>query len=158
MEKSWPGAPRSIWKKCEPGFDKLPLSSDWNICMRMLCVARLGLARWVDSLETVYNWEKVGSPTRVILSCQPSDPTPRARFAVSHVNGRWWFISNCRKTWLAPVGSGEGYLGSPGQCHFYPCKQGPRKWWLGLQRKQLVPALLIWKQRWGGRGEGFTSE
>ena len=51
-----------------------------------------------------FTWEKVGSPPRVTLSCQPSDPTPRARFAVSRVNGRRLFISNCRKRWLAPQG------------------------------------------------------
>ena len=82
MEESWPGAPGhylpspTTWKKREPGYDELPLSTDWNISVRMLCVRRLGPARRVDSLETV-TWEKVGSPPRVTPSRQPSDPTPR---------------------------------------------------------------------------------
>ena len=76
-----------------------------------------------------FTWEKVGSPPRVTLSRQPSDPTPqghitpRARFAVSHVNGRRLFISNCRKTWLAPVGSGGEGASGP-QANFSPYKQG----------------------------------
>ena len=51
-------------------------------------------------------WEKVGLPPRVTLSRQPSDTTPWTRFALSRVKCRQLFISNCRKTWLAPVGSG----------------------------------------------------
>ena len=68
---------------------------------------------------------------RVTLSCQLSDPTPGspspwARFAVSHVNGRQWFVSNCRKTWLAPVGSGGEGASGP-QANFSPYKQGLRE-------------------------------
>ena len=121
MEKSWlgPGAPSplsqiyraSTWKKHEPGYDELPLSTEWNISVRMLCVVRLGPARRVDSLETVYMRTSWLTPQAhpVSLTKWPypqSHPTPRARFAVSHVNGQRWFISNCRETWLAPLGSG----------------------------------------------------
>ena len=59
--------------------------------VRMLCVAQLGAARRVDSLSETVHMRKVGSPPRVTLSHQPSDHTPmvpRARSAVSHVNGR----------------------------------------------------------------------
>ena len=44
----------SIQKKREPGYDESPLSTDCTISVRMLSVARLGPARRVDSLETVY--------------------------------------------------------------------------------------------------------
>ena len=122
MEKSWPGAPspRAIFtahlfgKKHEPGYDKLPLSSNWNISLRMLCVTWLDLARLGKLIHVKpFTRERVGSPptARVTLSCQPSDPTPRARFAVSHVNGWRWFISNCRKTGLACLARGEGRPG-----------------------------------------------
>ena len=37
------------------GYDELPLSMDWNISVRMLCVTRLGPA----SLKP-FTWEKVG--------------------------------------------------------------------------------------------------
>ena len=74
------------------------------------CAHALRDATWPGQAS----WEKkLDRPTRVTLSCQPSDPT-RARFAVSHVNGRRWFISNCRKTWLAPVDSGVGVPWVPG--------------------------------------------
>ena len=62
-----------------------------------------------------FTWEKVGSPE---WPYPQGHPTPQARFTVSHVNGRQWFISNCRKTWLAPVGWGArgraegGFVGS----------------------------------------------
>ena len=120
MEKSWPGAPghppppsqlyrASIRKKPEPGYDELHFLSDWNISVRMLWVARLGPARRVDSLETVYmrkSWLAPQGPP--ILPTEwpypQGHPIPRAGFAVSHVNGQRLFISNCRKTWLGPVG------------------------------------------------------
>ena len=73
MEKSWPTVPghpppllppdnftaRLHGKKREPGYDELPLSTDWNISVRMLCVVRLGPAMRVDSLETVYTRTKL---------------------------------------------------------------------------------------------------
>ena len=106
-----------IWRKVGPGktwaggYDKLPPSMDWNISVRMLCMTRLGSAKRVDSLEIVYmrkSW--LAPPGHPILPTEwpysKGHPPPRARFVVSHVNGRRWFISNCRKTWLAPVGSG----------------------------------------------------
>ena len=58
-------------KKRELGYDELPLSTDWNISLRMLCVTRLA-----DSLEIVYTRQSWLAP-RVTLSRQPSDPTPR---------------------------------------------------------------------------------
>ena len=73
------------------------------MCERASCVSStLGPARQVDSLETVYMRKSWLAPQGHPVS--PTEwPYPWARFAVSHVNGRW-FISNCRKTWLAPVG------------------------------------------------------
>ena len=123
-------------KKREPGYDELPLSTDWNISVRMLCVARLGPARRVDSLETVYTRKKIGSSLRATLSRQPSDPTPqgyptpRARFALSHVNGRRWFISNCtenlaRPGWLGGEG-GEGGEGGGSPDHLFSAWTGPK--------------------------------
>ena len=76
-------------------------------CSAWRDLARLGkLTR-----SKLFTWEKVGSPpgSPYFATKWPypqGHPTPRARFAVSHVNGRWWFMSNCRKTWLALVGSG----------------------------------------------------
>ena len=98
-------------KKREPGYDELLLWTEWNISVRMLCVARLGLARRVDSLVNVYMSKSWLAPQgHPILPTEwpypQGHPTPRDRFAVSHVNGRRWFISSCRKTWLAP-----GWLG-----------------------------------------------
>ena len=77
-------------------------------------LAQLGLARRLDSLETVYTRKSWLTPQgHPVL---PTEwPYPPSRFAVSHVNSRRWFLSNCRKTWLAPVGSGWGCLGSLGQ-------------------------------------------
>ena len=74
------------------------------------CFARLGPGRRVDSHETVYmrkSWlVPQGHPILPTEWPYPhGHPSPWARFAVSRVNGRRWFISNCRKTWLAPVGS-----------------------------------------------------
>ena len=97
----------STWKKHEPGYDELPLSTDWNISVRILCVARLGPAGRVDSLETVYmrkSWiaPQVHPVSPTEWPYPQSHPTLRAMFAVL----QFWFISNRRETWLAPVGSG----------------------------------------------------
>ena len=55
-----------------------------------------------------FTWEKVAPPP--YLATPPQD-----RFTVSHVSGRRWFISSCRKTWLAPLTQGVG--------DFFPYKQ-----------------------------------
>ena len=102
------------------GYDELSLSTDWNISVHMLCVAWLGPARRVDLLETVYmgkSWlAPQGHPVLPTEWPYPQGhPTPRARFAVSHVNSRRWFISNYRRTWLTPDGSGGRVPRVPGR-------------------------------------------
>ena len=103
----------SIRKKRELGYDELLLSRDWNVSLRMLCVTRLGPARRVDSLETVYKRKSWLAPQgHPILPTEWPLVPPRAWFAASDNDLN---IRNCRKTWLSPVGSGGGCLGSLGQ-------------------------------------------
>ena len=80
-----PTLPRVYMKKSEPGQDRSPLSTDENIRLRILCVTRLGPARRVDWLETVYMRKSWIAPQGHPFS-RTEPRNPRAR--VSHVNGR----------------------------------------------------------------------
>ena len=118
MAKSWPGNPRHPPPRANfparlhrKNVSRVMISCPSQVTEISACVCSAwhDLARLGDLTRLKpFTWEKVGSPPRVTLSRQPSDPTPQARFAVSHVNGRGWFISNWRKTWLPPVGLGGG--------------------------------------------------
>ena len=82
--------------------------SQWTEISACACSVCCDLARLGELTRLkLFTWEKVGhhvSPTE--WPYPQGHPTPRARFAVSHINGRRWFTSNCRKTWLALVGLG----------------------------------------------------
>ena len=91
---------------------------------------------WLGELTHLkpFTWDKVGSPPQghpILPTKWPypqGHPTSQARFAVSHVNGWRWFVSNCSQTWLAPIGSaggGEWEGGALGpQANFSQYKQG----------------------------------
>ena len=77
----------------------------------MLCVSRVVPARRAK----VFIWRKVvslpGLPCLVNgVSLPQGHPIPRAKSAVSHVNGSLRFIKNCMNSWGCGVG---GCLGSP---------------------------------------------
>ena len=95
-------------KKREPGYDELSLSTDWNISVRMLCVARLGPARRVDSLETVYTRKK----NWLISQGHPVSPTewpypPGLSYSPSQV-----FSFSCKRSTMI-YKQLYGKLGSP---------------------------------------------
>ena len=113
-----PGAPSSpsqlysasTWKKCEPGYDKLPLSTDWNISVRMLCVAWLDPAGRVDSLETVYMRKSWLAPQgHPVLPTEwpypqghPTPPEPGLQF-YKQIVGKLvlpWLVQGGRVPWV----------------------------------------------------------
>ena len=105
-EKTWAG----LWWVA-------PQRTEISACS---CSAWRNLARQASWLT----WNRLHEKKLACPQGHPVSPTewpyPWARFAVSHVNGWWWFISNCRRTWLALVGLGGGEGASGSRANFSP--------------------------------------
>ena len=115
---------------------------DWNISVCVPCVAQIGLTRRDDKLETVYMRKSWLIPQGHFV--WPTEwPAPPSQ--VCSFSCQWWFISNCRKTWLAPRGEVPGpkpYLVSSRIIPFAPSFYPRLQCLLGQQLCELSAVFL----------------